>query len=244
MLRILALSPNSIVSVGLPFLLKSTEIHRSPLPSDAIADLARRLQSNPPSFPCGLHAVFLRSSLGSSDASLADHLERAISAKLQLLPSASTAGNVTVSVTVDSAGGCSSSSGSIIGLRWQCGAVTTADLLRGDEVFDELLQSALGGSGGDAMRIYTVIVLESDDAKQSRIVVGKHRHAWVVGKVDEAEAVSAIGKVFSKYFMSGGIGEGEAGIGKGEFMPVGSDGNVVLSFSLLNADPSDWVYDW
>ncbi|GJM92144.1 hypothetical protein PR202_ga08578 [Eleusine coracana subsp. coracana] len=228
--------------VGLPFLLKSTEIHRSPLPSDAIADLARRLQSNPPSFPCGLHAVFLRSSPGSSDASLANHLERAISAQLQLLSATSAAGNVTVSVTVDSAGGCSSSSS--IGSRWQCGAVTTADLVRGDKVFDELLQSALGGSGGDAMRVYTVVVLESDDVKQMRIVVGKHRHAWVAGKFDETEAVSAVGKVFNKYFMNGGIEEGEAGIGKGEFMPVGSDGNVVLSFSLLNADPSDSVYDW
>ncbi|TVU36124.1 hypothetical protein EJB05_18040 [Eragrostis curvula] len=230
--------------LGLPFLLKSTEIHRSPLPSDAIADLARRLQSDPPSFPCGLHAVFIRSSPGSYDASLANHLERAISAQLQLLPAASAAGNVTVSVTVDSAGGCSSSSSSSIGSRWQCGAVTTADLERSDEVFDELLQSALDGSSRDGMRVYTVVVLGSDDVKRMRTVIGKHRHAWVFGKVDEAEAVSAIGKIFNKYFMNGGIEEGETGIGKGEFMPVGSDGNVVLSFSLLNAEPSDWVYDW
>jgi phosphatidylinositol glycan class S len=55
----------------------------------------------------------------------------------------------------------------------------------------------------------------------------------VVGKADEVKAVSVIGKVFAKYFMNGGIEEGEAGIGKGEFMPVCSDGNVVLSFSLL-----------
>ncbi|XP_062181872.1 uncharacterized protein LOC133886148, partial [Phragmites australis] len=228
--------------LGLPFLLKSTEIHRSPLPSDAIAALARRLHSNPPSFPCGLHAVFLRSGPGPSDASLASHLERAISAQLHLLSAASSAGNVSVSVTVGSSGGCFSSSS--VGLRWQCGAVTTADLVRGDEVFDELLHSASGGSGGDGMRVYTVVILDSDDAKGMRIVVGKHRHAWVVGKVDEAEAVSVIGEVFVKYFMNGGIEEGEAGIGKGEFLPVGSDGNVVLSFSLLNADPSDWVYDW
>jgi GPI-anchor transamidase subunit S len=230
------------VSAGLPFLLNSTEIHRSPLPSDAIADLARRLHSNPPSFPCGLHAVFVRSSPGSSDASLANHLERAISAQLRLLPASSTAGNVTVSVTVDSAGGCSSSNS--IGSRWQCGAVTNADLVHGNEVFDELLHSALGDSSGDVMRVYTIVVLESVAVKGMRIVVGKHRHAWVVLEVDEAKAVSAIGKAFNKYFMNGGIEEGEPGIGKGEFMPVGSDGNVVLSFSLLNADPSDWVYDW
>ncbi|CAL4946048.1 unnamed protein product [Urochloa decumbens] len=228
--------------LGLPFLLKSTEIHRSPLPSDAITALAHRLHSNPPSFPCGLHAVFLRSGSGPSDASVATVLEQAISAQFQLLPAASTAGNVSVSVTVESAGGCSSSSS--IGSRWECGVVTTADLVLGDEVFDELLHSALGSGGGDGSRVYTVVVVETDDAERMRLVIGKHRHAWLVGKVDEANAVSFIGKVFVKYFMNGGIEEGEAGIGKSEFMPVGSDGNVVLSFSLLNADPSDWVYDW
>ncbi|WVZ67756.1 hypothetical protein U9M48_016796 [Paspalum notatum var. saurae] len=228
--------------VGLPILLKSTEIHRSPLPSDAITALAHRLHSNPPSFPCGLHAVFLRADPSPFDASLPGHLERSISAQLQLLPAAHTAGNVSVSVTVESAGGCSSSIS--VGSGWQCGTVTAADLARGDEVFDELLHSALGSGGRDGSRVYTVVVAEIDDAEGMRVVVGKHRHAWVVGKVDEAKAVTAIGNVFVKYFMNGGIEEGEAGIGKGEFMPVGSDGNLVLSFSLLNADPSDWVYDW
>jgi phosphatidylinositol glycan class S len=122
--------------------------------------------------------------------------------------------------------------------------VTSADSVRDDEVLDELLHSALGGGGGDGMKVYTVVIVESDHEKTTRVVIGKHRHAWVVGMVGEAEAVSLIGKVFIKYFMNGGAEEGETGIGKGEFMPVGSDGNVVLSFSLLNADPSDWVYDW
>ncbi|CAD6341630.1 unnamed protein product [Miscanthus lutarioriparius] len=131
-----------------------------------------------------------------------------------------------------------------VGSGWQCGTVTSADLVIGDEVFDELLHSALGSGRWDGSMVYTVVVVETDDAEGMRVVVGKHRHAWVVGKADEVKAVSVIGKVFAKYFMNGGIEEGEAGIGKGEFMPVGSDGNVVLSFSLLNADPSDWVYDW
>lgn len=122
--------------------------------------------------------------------------------------------------------------------------MTTADLVLGDEVFDELLHSALGSGSGDGSRIYTVVIVETGDAEGTRVVIGKHRHAWVAGKVDEAKAVSAIGNVFVKYFMNGGVKEGETSIGKAEFMPVGSDGNVVLSFSLLNADPSDWVYDW
>ncbi|VAH83177.1 unnamed protein product [Triticum turgidum subsp. durum] len=240
----LVLTASVLVSflVGLPLLLKSTEIHRSPLPSDAIADLSRRLQSHPPSFPCGLHAVFLRSGPGSPVASLADQLERAISTQHHLLPASSTAGSISVSVTVQSDGGCTSSTASAS--PWRCGSVTAADSVRGDEVFDELLHSALGGGDGDGMKVYTVVIAEDDDGKGTRVVIGKHRHAWVVGKVDEAEALSLIRKVFIKYFMNGGIEEGETGIGKGEFMPVGSDGNVVLSFSLLNADPNDWVYDW
>ncbi|CAM0884224.1 unnamed protein product [Alopecurus aequalis] len=228
--------------VGLPFLLKSTEIHRSPLPSDAIADLSRRLHSHPPSFPFGLHAVFVRSGPGSSVSSLADQLQRAISTQSHGLPASSTAGNISVSVTVQSEGSCTSSN--TVAPLWRCGAVTTVDSVRDNEVFDELLHSALGGGGGDGMKVYTVVIVEGDDEKETRVVIGKHRHAWVVGKVDEAEAVSLIDKVFTKYFMNGGTEEGETGIGKGEFMPVGSDGNVVLSFSLLNADPNDWVYDW
>uniref|UniRef100_J3L6X5 GPI transamidase component PIG-S n=1 Tax=Oryza brachyantha TaxID=4533 RepID=J3L6X5_ORYBR len=228
--------------IGLPLLLKSTEIHRSPLPSDAIAALSRRLHSNPPSFPCGLHAVFLSFGRAPLEASAANRIEREISTQLVDLPAASTAGNISVSVTVDSAGGCFSSGKAAS--YWRCGAVTTVDLVRGDEVFDELLHSALGGGGADGMRVYTVVFVDSDDGMGLSIVIGKHRHAWVVGKVDEGEVVSIIGKVFVKYFLNGGVEEGEAGIVKREFMPVGSDGNIVLSFSLLNADPSDWVYDW
>lgn len=117
----------------------------------------------------------------------------------------------------------------------------------GDEDVDELLHSALReggeclGSGGG--RVYTVVVIERDVGGEGvRVVVGKHRHAWMVGKVSEPEVVSMIGKIFAEIFMNGGKKVGE--MGKGEFMPVGADGSVVLSFSLLNADPSDWVYYW
>ncbi|PKA48494.1 hypothetical protein AXF42_Ash021362 [Apostasia shenzhenica] len=46
--------------VGLPFLLKSTEIYRSPLPFSSIESLSLRLRSEPPAPPCRLQAVFLR----------------------------------------------------------------------------------------------------------------------------------------------------------------------------------------
>ncbi|XVF81211.1 hypothetical protein PTKIN_Ptkin15bG0137900 [Pterospermum kingtungense] len=47
--------------------------------------------------------------------------------------------------------------------------------------------------------------------------------------------------VLVKVFVNGGREEGSI---QNEFMPVGADGRIVLSFNLLNADPRDWVYDW
>lgn len=73
-----------------------------------------------------------------------------------------------------------------------------------------------------------------------RVVVGKHRHAWIVGRVTAEEAVEMVGEIFGKVFMTGGREQD----GEEEFMPVGLDGSVVLSFSLLNAEPGDCVYDW
>lgn len=73
------------------------------------------------------------------------------------------------------------------------------------------------------------------------MVVGKHRHAWIVGRVSEEEAVEMVSEIFAKMFMRGGREENKE---EEDFMPVGLDGNLILSFSLLNADPNDWVYDW
>lgn len=74
-------------------------------------------------------------------------------------------------------------------------------------------------------------------------MVGKHRHAWIVGRgLLEEETVKIIGEIFVKMFTRGGRQKEDAE--EGEFMPVGLDGSIVLSFSLLNADPNDWVYDW
>ena len=29
-----------------------------------------------------------------------------------------------------------------------------------------------------------------------------------------------------------------------EFIPIGDDGKIVLSFSFLNVESQDWIYDW
>lgn len=119
-------------------------------------------------------------------------------------------------------------------------AIRAVDFDRGDdEAVDELLESALGGSAGER-KVYSVVVVNRDE--DVRAVVGKYRHAWISGRVSEAEAVSRVAEIFVKVFVNGGK---EEGLIHGEFMPVGADGRIVLSFNLLNADPRDGVYyDW
>lgn len=94
-----------------------------------------------------------------------------------------------------------------------------------------------GGCGKE--KVYSVVVVNRDE--EVRAVVGKYRHAWVVGRVSEADAVSMVAEIFVKVFVNGGK---EEGLIHGEFMPVGADGSIVLSFNLLNADPRNWIYEW
>ncbi|KAJ4748579.1 GPI transamidase component PIG-S [Rhynchospora pubera] len=223
--------------LGAPFLLKSTEIHRSPLPSAAISSLSDHLHSNPPSFPCHFQAIFL-SPFKPSDSSLSLSVAERIRAQL----SAQSCGNCnfTVSVTVDSGSSCRhEGDAASAACLWECGGGGLVDAIEGrdDQGIDELLLSAVNGrTGGCAGRVYSIFVIEGRD---ERVVIGKHRHAWMVLKDldDSTSVVSMIGTVFGDYFMRGGVE-------KGEYIPVGSDGNVVLSFSLLNSNPSDWIYDW
>jgi GPI-anchor transamidase subunit S len=223
--------------LGAPFLLKSTEIHRSPVPSAAISSLSDHLQSKPPSFPCHFRAIFLSPSK-QPDSSLPISIAEKLNAHL----TTQTCGNCnfTVSVTVDSGSTCHHGGNAPSDTcLWQCACAGLVDAIadRDDHEIDELLQSAVNErAGGCVGRVYSVFVTEGP---KERVVVGKHRHAWMVVKtLDDSKRVgSMIGKVFGDCFMRGGFG-------KGDYVPVGSDGNVVLSFSLLNSNPNDWVYDW
>jgi GPI-anchor transamidase subunit S len=223
--------------LGAPFLLKSTEIHRSPVPSAAISSLSDHLQSKPPSFPCHFRAIFLSPSK-QPDSSLRLSIAEKLNAHLSTQTCANC--NFTVSITVDLGSSCHHGGNAPSdACLWQCGSAGLVDAIADidDHEIDELLQSAVNKTvGGCVGRVYSVFVMEG--AKE-RVVVGKHRDAWMVVKtLDDSRSVgSMIGKVFGDYFMRGGVG-------KGEYVPVGSDGNVVLSFSLLNSNPNDWVYDW
>ena len=156
-------------------------------------------------------------------------------------------GNYKISIVIDSGENCFKSGEDVDGILWRCGSIVSSDLISDDEAVDELLEKVLekeiSGSSAVGGRIYTIVVGSYANG-DSRVVVGKHRHAWITGNnFSESQTILMLGNIFVKLFMNGGMMM-EISQGKGDVMPVGSDGSVVLSFSLLNANPIDWVYDW
>ncbi|XP_026412279.1 GPI transamidase component PIG-S-like isoform X3 [Papaver somniferum] len=247
---IMVLTVLSSFILGFPFLLKTIEIYRSPLPFHDIDSLSSTLQSNPLHIPCRFQVIYL--GFDAEKKLGAQKLGFMISELMTKLtggdPVCGGCGkDYAVSVTVASGNVCNQNLNDGDSCFWRCGMIDLSVNLNGnDEGIDEMFHSILSrnenceSSGG---KVYSVVVVnkEDDDVDGVRVVVGKHRHAWLVGKVEEMGAVSSIANVFVKFFMNGGK---EEGISKNEFMPVGADGRVVLSFSLLNANPQDWIYDW
>lgn len=241
-----------ILLTGLPFLLKSIEIYRAPLPFSDIDSLSGSIESALLAFPCRFHAVLVGFDRGkTSDEWTVDELGNSILGQMNKFTGDDRVcgscgrNNYSVLVTVDSNTDCVSSRCLGFGLEsacsWRCGATSDLKLDDDDEVVDEYLESALRGSEGCGYggKVYTVVVVKRDE--EVRAVVGKHRHAWIVGRVSEVDAVEKVAEIFIRVFVNGGK---EGGVIPGEFMPVGADGKIVLSFNLLNADPDDWVYDW
>ncbi|XP_027350911.1 GPI transamidase component PIG-S isoform X2 [Abrus precatorius] len=209
--------------IGFPLLWKSIEIYRAPLPFDRIDSFSSQIESKPLLFPCQFRAIFIGFDFKVSH----DKVGAAITRKMSELSNGGDCGgcggNYSVSVVVDTG---------------EVNAVDFGGKLRGnDEDVDELVKSVVSGYGGG--NAYSVVVVNRDE--EVRSVVGKYRHAWILGRVLEEEAVLRVAEIFAKVFVNGGNDEGSV---RSEFMPVGADGKIVLSFSLLNADPRDWIYDW
>ncbi|KAJ0234110.1 GPI transamidase component PIG-S-like protein [Hirschfeldia incana] len=231
---------------GLPFLWKSVEIYRSQLPFHDIDSLSDQIKSTPLLFPCTLHAVFVGFRSKDPDR-LRSEIQDGIN---QLTQKSSQCGscNVSVSVTVQNLDEhCSETRPSACSYR--CGVIKRDAFgvgLEDDEV-DESLDEVFSGCSEGSGKMYSVVVVNREKGGDEvvKAVVGKRRHAWIVGSELEeryGEVVGRVSEVFVKVFMNGGREE-EDSI-RGEFMPVGSDGRLVLSFSLLNSNPRDWVYDW
>lgn len=232
---------------GFPFLLKSVEIYRSPLPFKYMDSLSSVIESEPLLFPCRFQAVFLGFNDELNDADklgslIADRMREVVGHDRAC---GSCRNNFTVSVSLELEKGCVQSENGENGCLWQCGLLKDADVAtkwKDDDFVDELLDNALSGGqkcSGSNGKVYSIVVVEKDE--EVRAVVGKHRHGWIIGKLSKEEAVERVAEIFVKVFINGGKEEGSI---HGEFMPVGADGRVVLSFSLLNADPHDWIYNW
>ncbi|CAN8269564.1 unnamed protein product [Cochlearia groenlandica] len=237
--------------LGLPFLWKTVEIYRSPLPFHDIESLSDRIKSTPLSFPCDFHAVFV--GFRSTDPnSLRSEIQDGIN---HLTNGNSQCGSCSfsLSVTVQNPDEhCSETftSGDPSTCSYRCGVIKRNVFGFGsDDTVDESLNNVFSECSGQSGKVYSVIVVNKEDSDgggdEVRAVVGKRRHAWIVGSGLEeryGEVVARVSDIFVKVFMNGG-GDEEDSI-RGEFMPVGSDGRTVLSFSLLNSNPRDWVYDW
>ncbi|GAB2282455.1 hypothetical protein Dimus_016998 [Dionaea muscipula] len=236
--------------LGLPFLLKSVEIYRSHLPFHDIYELSRVIESQPILFPCQFQAVFVGFDAKAQDIDQARKLEFSISEQMKQLAGGDRAcgacrSNQTVHVTLQLNDDCVRNWDLDAPCLWRCGLLKKSDFdvsFRNDEFVDELLDSVLVGGescGHLAGKVYTVVVVNRGE--ELRAVVGKHRHGWIVGKVSMEDAVRMVAEVFVRVFENGGKEKRSI---HGEFIPVGADGKVVLSFSLLNADPHDWIYEW
>ncbi|XP_057756199.1 uncharacterized protein LOC130975416 [Arachis stenosperma] len=227
--------------LGFPLLWKSVEIYRSPLPFRGIEAFSSQLDSEPLHFRCQFQAMFLGFNFTASN-----DVAEAIINKMSLLnPNSSQCGNCgayEVSVVIDSGSSCMRTENSKAQCPFKCGEeVALFGGKLSDEDVDELLRGCLGNVDGGG-NVYSVVVVNGGDKEaEVRAVVGKYRHAWILGRVLEEEALSRVAEIFAKVFMNG---RSEGDSIRAEFMPVGADGRIVLSFSLLNAEPRDWIYDW
>lgn len=230
---------------GVPFFLKSIEIYRSPIPFAEMDTLSNSIEANPLVFPCRFHVVLVDFDFREVSA---DTLGFSVLENMRKLSSSenvcgSCGNNYSVSVTMESGGDCKESGNAGSSRFWKCERVKEGNLdetLKDDERFDDYLNDVLGGSEEGSGKVYRVVVVRRN--ADIRAVVGKNRHAWIVGRLSLVdETVKMVAEIFVKIFVNGGIENGSI---HSEFMPVGADGRIVLSFNLLNADPLDWVYDW
>ncbi|KAL9827920.1 putative phosphatidylinositol-glycan biosynthesis class S protein [Arabidopsis thaliana] len=234
--------------LGVPFLWKSVEIYRSPLPFHDIDSLSDQLESTPLRFPCNFHAVFV--GFRSTDP---DNLRSQIQDGInQLTHQSSQCGSCdfSLSVTVQNREDqCSDTlAHSSTTCSYRCGVIKRNGFGVGlDDTVDESLNDVFSGCSENSGKMYSVVVVNKENANggdEVKAVVGKRRHAWIVGNGLEeryGDIVARVSEIFVQAFMNGGREEDSI---QGEFMPVGSDGKIVLSFSLLNSNPRDWVYDW
>ncbi|XP_057841094.2 uncharacterized protein LOC131050824 isoform X2 [Cryptomeria japonica] len=239
--------------IGVPLWLKSTEVYRTHLPYEAIHSLST---SPVPRLPCQFNILLLNlnSQIDTEDGAALKHYLQGFTSLISLQLTNRTNENdhggcgndYVVTVSLDWKDKCLRGGTSQNLSYWPCGLSTylsSVDISSSDDgVVDELLNSYSLRASGDIGGVYTVVVTGSGNAGSHpyRCVIGKHRHAWIVGEVSEADAITLIGEIVGNYFVKGGSMDENEGVS----MPLAADGSATLSFSLLNANPADWIYQW
>ncbi|KAH7403994.1 hypothetical protein KP509_15G004300 [Ceratopteris richardii] len=115
---------------------------------------------------------------------------------------------------------------------------------------------------GRTSGMYTILSIKENGHNESasgnggyhgtpKAVIGKYRHAWLITSSRNSlianEEIEQLSNVVVKFFMNAGGSSHSSKISmeeKGEFLPLAADGKAILSFSLLNAEPADWIFDW
>lgn len=238
--------------IGIPLWLKSTEVYRTHLPYEAIHSLST---SPMPRLPCQFNIILLNLNSqidAEDDSALKHYLQGFTSLVSQQLKNRTNENDESgcgsdyiVTASLDCKDKCVSGTNSNLS-HWPCGLSTYLSSVNisssDDDEVDELLNFYTHRESGDLGGVYTVLVAGNGNtgSHSYRCVIGKHRHAWIVGELSETDVVTLIGEIVRNYFIKGGnMIENEA-----VPMPLAADGSATLSFSLLNANPADWIYQW
>ena len=251
---------------GVPFWWKSTEVYRAPLPFAAIEEHARDLNSSAFALPCHLHIIFVSAPAHITGGFVTGSSLKKVAESFRQHAQDFDLG---VRVTLDAEDSCISVGSEDDGQYWRCGLAksglhTVVDL-HDDDRLDEFLWSFSEGQNSSTGGRYALVVIGSEAGEEvglqsgmhqnahgnGRIVVGKHRHAWMTGVgfslpgFEDVVASRAV-EVAVTYFKNGGRASksGRSEEDQVASMPLSADGEAILSFSLLNANPEDWIFDW
>eukprot|EP00850_Spirogloea_muscicola_P024633 SM001186S25542 [mRNA] locus=s1186:1:1974:- [translate_table: standard] len=240
--------------LGVPVWWATTAIDRAPLPLGAICRRAALVESGAYDLPRHLNVVLVPSS--ADDAAAAQRvngpaLAEAVQAAVERARGGHAKGRWVVHVSV--ANGDAGVDN--IGLSTPCEALAALQEL-GNEGFDSWLAERLDAGHGDGGSgdPFTLVVLgagggceEAATAAATAAVgspaatVGQYGHAWVVTACGLTELEMAPAAAVD---IVVGLLEYDGGVEVLPELPLAADGFAVLSFSLLNADPTDWVYHW
>lgn len=191
---------------GSPFLWESIEIYRAPLPFEDIASLSERMHSNPLQFPCKFRAIFIGfdskppEELSHVGDSIFNGITR-LTSKAPQCGSCSSYFSVLVAFDTDSGGFQSR----INPTSDYCGEIRSVDLDADDDTVDDKLEFALGKSYQTGGKWYTVVVVNGHAGFKA--VIGKYRHAWIVGNLSEEQAALKLSEICVTMFMNAGIEE-------------------------------------